>query len=69
MNNLLNSHNITSDNVTGTAITQNIAANGTNYVDPFNTNGPTPIAGTDNIGVLSARSFVMSVTFGFGPKR
>jgi iron complex outermembrane receptor protein len=30
---------------------------------------PTPIAGGDNISVLSARSIVMSVTFGFGPKR
>lgn len=69
VNNLLNSHNITGDSITGTALTQNIAANGTSYVDPFNTIGPTPIAGGDNLSVLSARSVVMSVTFGFGPKR
>ncbi|HEX3569347.1 MAG TPA: TonB-dependent receptor [Acidobacteriaceae bacterium] len=69
INNLANSHNITSDTITGTALTQNIAANGTAYLDPFNTSGQTPIAGGDNVGVLSARSYVMSVTFGFGPKR
>jgi iron complex outermembrane receptor protein len=69
LNNLLNQHSITSDAITGTALTQNVAANGTAYVDPFRTNGATPIAAGDNIGVLSARSIVLSVTFGFGPKR
>ena len=69
INNLLNQHSITSNSITGTPLTQTLAANGTAYVDPFNTNGPTPAAGGDNIGVLSARSIVMSVTLGFGPKR
>ena len=55
--------------ITGAALTQNVATNGTNYVDPFTTNGQTPIAGTDNVSVMSARSIVMSVTFGFGAKR
>jgi iron complex outermembrane receptor protein len=69
LNNLLNQHSITGESITGTALTQNVAANGTAYVDPFRTNGATPIAAGDNIGVLSARSIVLSVTFGFGPKR
>jgi iron complex outermembrane receptor protein len=68
-NNLFNQHSITSDSITGTAVTQNIAANGTTYVDPFNTVGQTPIAATDNINVMSARSVTLSVTFGLGPKR
>ena len=68
-NNLLNSHNITSDSITGTALTQNITSNGITYVDPFNTNGATPIAAGDNIGVMSARSITLSVTFGLSPKR
>ncbi|HEY4380471.1 MAG TPA: TonB-dependent receptor [Acidobacteriaceae bacterium] len=68
-NNLFNQHNITSDSITGAAATQNIAANGTTYVDPFNTVGQTPIAAGDNINVMSARSVTLSVQFGLGPKR
>jgi len=68
-NNLFNSSAITGDTITGTAATETIAANGTNYTDPFNTNGQTPIAGGDNITVMAARSVTLSVIFGFSPKR
>ena len=68
-NNLFNQHSITGDSITGTALTQTISANGTTYTNPFITNGPTPIAGGDNISVLAARSVMLSVTFGLSPKR
>ncbi len=68
-NNLFDEHNITGDSITGTALTQSISANGTTYTDPFNTSGPTPIAGGDNISVLPGRSVMLSVTFGLSPKR
>jgi len=59
-NNLFNQHSITSESITGTAVTQNIVANGATYVDPFNTVGQTPIAAGDNISVLPARSVMLS---------
>jgi iron complex outermembrane receptor protein len=68
-NNLFNEHSITGDTITGTALTQSISANGTTYTDPFNTSGPTPIAGGDNISVLPGRSVMLSVTFGLSPQR
>lgn len=68
-NNLFDSHNITADKIAGSAVTQNLTANGTTYVDPFNTNGQTPINGGDNISALPGRSVMLSVTFGFAPKR
>jgi iron complex outermembrane receptor protein len=68
-NNLLNQHNITGDSITGSALTQLISANSTTYTDPFNTTGPTPIAGGDNISVLPGRSIMLSVTFGLSPKQ
>jgi iron complex outermembrane receptor protein len=68
-NNLFNSSAITGDTITGTATPFSISANGTTYTDPFNTSGPTPIAGGDNITVLAARNVTLSVIFGFGPKR
>jgi iron complex outermembrane recepter protein len=68
-NNLFDEHSITGDSITGTALTQSITANGTTYTDPFNTTGPTPIAGGDNISVLPGRSIMLSVTFGLSPKR
>ena len=51
------------------AVTQNISANGTTYVDAFNTAGQTPIAGGDNVSSLAGRSVTLSVTFGISPKR
>jgi iron complex outermembrane recepter protein len=68
-NNLFDQHNITGNSITGTALTQTIKANGTSYTDPFNTAGPTPIAGGDNISVLPGRSIMLAVTFGLSPKR
>jgi iron complex outermembrane recepter protein len=68
-NNLFNEHSVTGDTITGSALTQSIAANGTTYTDPFNTAGPTPITGADNISVLPGRSIMLSVTFGLSPKR
>jgi iron complex outermembrane receptor protein len=68
-NNLFNSSAITGDTITGTATPLSISANGTTYTDPFNTNGPTPIAGGDNITILPARSITLSLIFGFSPKR
>jgi iron complex outermembrane receptor protein len=67
--NLFDQHSITGDSITGTALTQTIAANGTSYTDPFNTTGPTPVAGGDNISVVPGRSIMLSVTFGLSPKR
>jgi iron complex outermembrane receptor protein len=66
---LFDQHSITGDTITGPALTQSIKANGTSYVDPFNTTGPTPIAGGDNISILPGRSIMLSVTFGLSPKR
>ena len=68
-NNIFDQHSITGDSITGTALTQSIAANGTTYTDPFNTTGPTPIAGGDNISVVPGRSIMLAVTFGLSPKR
>ena len=65
-NNLLNQHNITALTLAGAAPTTTIA--GTSLTDPFNTTGPTPINGSDNPTFLSARSYSISVTFGFAPK-
>ena len=65
-NNLLDSHNLTSVSLTGAAPTQTIP--GTTYTDPFTTNGPTPVAGGDNVGFLPGRSFSVSVTFGLAPR-
>jgi iron complex outermembrane receptor protein len=68
-NNLFDSHSITGVSPTGSVQTQTIAANGTTYTDPFNTNGPTPITGGDNMSILPGRSVVLSITFGLSPKR
>lgn len=68
-NNLFDSHNLTGDNIVGSALTKNISANGATYVDPFNTVGPTPMNGGDNVSVLPGRSIMLSVTFGLAPKR
>ena len=67
-NNLMNSHQITGESISGSAVTTTIAANGTTYTDPFNTIGQTPISGADTISVLPGRSVILSVTFGISPK-
>jgi iron complex outermembrane receptor protein len=68
-NNIFDQHSITGDSITGSAVTQTIAGNGTNYVDPFNTVGQTPIAAGDNISVLPGRSIMLSIQIGLSPKR
>jgi iron complex outermembrane receptor protein len=68
-NNLFNSSAITGVTIAGTTAPLPIAANGTTYDDPFNTAGPTPINGGDNITVLPSRNVTLSLIFGFGPKR
>jgi iron complex outermembrane receptor protein len=69
-NNILNEHNITGDSFATKIVAQNIAANGTTYSDPFNSNlTQTPAAGADSISILPGRSVMFSVTFGFSPRR
>jgi iron complex outermembrane receptor protein len=64
-NNLLNQHTLTALTLAGSPATETIS--GTTYTDPFNTVGPTPINGSDNPTFMSARSYSISVTFGFAP--
>jgi iron complex outermembrane receptor protein len=68
-NNVFNSSAITGDSIAG-SVQPNppIAANGTTYTDPFNTNGQTLISGADNISVMPSRSISFSIIFGFNPK-
>jgi iron complex outermembrane receptor protein len=65
--NLLDSHNIQSLTLAGTANTLTIP--GTTYTDQFNTNGPTAINGADTPSLMAGRSFAVSVTFGVAPHR
>lgn len=66
-NNLLNQHSLTSDVMSNGANTINVAANGTTYLQPFNTVGQTTIGGGDALTILPARSIMLSVTFGLSP--
>lgn len=69
-NNLFDQHNITGIGTFGNSPNNvNIAANGTTYLDQFNTAGPTTISGGDTVGLLAGRSVMLSVTFGLSPKR
>jgi iron complex outermembrane recepter protein len=63
--NLLDSHNIQSLTLAGTA--QTLTIPGTTYTDQFNTTGPTPINGADTPSLMAGRSFAVSVTFGIAP--
>jgi len=65
-NNLLNQHNLTAITLAGSPATQTIP--GTSLTDAFNTNGPSPISGSDQPTFMSARSLSVSVTFGFAPR-
>ncbi|MES2391822.1 MAG: TonB-dependent receptor [Acidobacteriota bacterium] len=67
-NNLFNRSTVTSVNLAGSPVTQNVTEGGITYTDPFNTNGLTPINGQDAVSVLPARSIMLSVTFGFSGK-
>jgi iron complex outermembrane receptor protein len=64
--NLLDSHNIQSNTLAGSPLTQLIS--GTTLTDQFTTTGPTPINGADTPGIMAGRSFGISATFGFAPK-
>ena len=68
-NNVFNSSNVTGITLANGPVTQTIAANGTTYTDPFNTNGITPISGQDNVMILPGRSIALTVTFGLAPSR
>jgi iron complex outermembrane receptor protein len=68
-NNLFNSSSLTGNTPQGTAQTVSLAANNTSYVNPFVTNGPTPVNGGDQLTVLPGRSVSLSIIFGYGPKR
>lgn len=75
INNLTDSHNQTSVTPGGALINQNVSANGTTYVDPFNATTTTS-AGypqgynlADNPTLLPGRSVMVSITFGLSPKR
>jgi iron complex outermembrane receptor protein len=67
-NNLFNEHTITSVQLVGTPLTENVVSNGITYTSPFLTEGPTPMNGQDNVSILPGRSIMVSVTFGFLPK-
>jgi iron complex outermembrane recepter protein len=64
--NLLDSHNIQSNTLAGSPLTQLIP--GTTLTDQFNTTGPTPINGADAPSIMAGRSFSVTATFGFAPK-
>jgi iron complex outermembrane receptor protein len=68
-NNLFNQSTITSVSLAGSPATQNVTVGGTTYTDPFTTAGPTPINGQDAVGILPARSIMLTVTFGTSSKR
>jgi iron complex outermembrane receptor protein len=66
-NNLLNSHNIQSLSLAGSAV---VAANANlpaGDADQFN--ATTAINGADTPGIMAGRSFAVSATFGFAPKQ
>jgi iron complex outermembrane receptor protein len=76
VNNLFDQHNVTgitsAGTVAGTTFTATSAAGTPNltYSNPF---GPTvataPLSGADNVSIFAGRSIVLSVTFGWSPKR
>jgi iron complex outermembrane receptor protein len=69
-NNIFDEHNLTGDSIATKASALTINANGTTYADPFNaTFTSAPVSGADAVSVLPGRSVMLSVTFGYGPKR
>jgi iron complex outermembrane receptor protein len=69
-NNLFNQSNVTGISPTGSVVNAApISANGTTYADNFNTIGQTPVAGADSVSILPGRSIVLSIQFGWSPKR
>jgi iron complex outermembrane receptor protein len=68
-NNLFDEHSVTGITPVGAVNTQTISANGATYTDLFNTVGQTPISGGDNVSIIPGRSIMLSVIFGYSPKR
>jgi iron complex outermembrane recepter protein len=74
-NNLADSHNETGVSLGGKLVNQNLVVNGLTYVDPFiaTTTSSTGYKGgvnlADNPTLLPGRSIVLSLIFGFSPRR
>jgi iron complex outermembrane recepter protein len=75
VNNLTNSHNETSVALGGTLTPATLVSNGLTYTDPFHaTTASSPgyrggVNLADNPTLLPGRSYILSVTFGFRPRR
>jgi iron complex outermembrane receptor protein len=75
VNNLMNSHNITSVAPGGALVASTFTSGGVAYTDPFKgttTSSPGYTGGVnlaDNPNLLPGRSVILSVTFGFSPGR
>jgi iron complex outermembrane receptor protein len=75
VNNLTDSHNQTNVTPGGKLVNQTFTANGLTYTNPFlatTTSSPGYTGGynlADNPTLLPGRSYMISVTFGFSPKR
>jgi iron complex outermembrane receptor protein len=75
VNNLFNSHYETSDTLGGALVNQTITSGGLTYTDPFHattTTSPGFASGVnlaDNPTLMPGRSLMLSVTFGFSPKK
>ncbi|MGC1461695.1 MAG: TonB-dependent receptor [Terracidiphilus sp.] len=65
-NNLLNLHNLQSEGLTASPLTEKIS--GTTLTDLFRTMGPSPLAGADTPSFMAGRSFSFAVTFGIAPR-
>ncbi len=68
-NNLFNQSSVTGVTLVNGPATQSILANSTKYTDPFTTTSQTAINGQDNVGILAARSIMLTVTLGTSTKR
>ncbi|GGA71101.1 hypothetical protein GCM10011507_23390 [Edaphobacter acidisoli] len=75
VNNLLNSHNETGDSLGGPLTAATFSSGGLTYTDPFagtTASSPGYTGGfnlADNPNLLPGRSIILSITFGFSPKR
>jgi len=68
INNIFNSSSVTGVSFANSVTGQTLTANGTTYTDPFNATSSVAINGQDNVSILSGRSIMLSLTFGFSPK-
>jgi iron complex outermembrane receptor protein len=67
-NNIFNSTSVTGVSFANSVSGATINANGTSYTDPFNATSIVAINGQDNVSILSGRSIMLSLTFGFSPR-